>query len=57
MGYGLFYKNLTDLNDIEKENPDLTKPFGLFSGRISLTLNERLNVLERETVQACLKKM
>ena len=44
------------LTPIERENPDLSKPFSLYSSRVSLTLHERLNVLERETVKALLTK-
>lgn len=59
--YGHYYKNLisvdgTHLSVIEKENPDLTKPFRLYSSRIALSTHERLNLMERETVKALLKK-
>lgn len=60
-GYGDYYRKLLSaggvkLTQIEKENPDLSKPFSLYSGRIRLTVHERLNVLERETVKAYLKR-
>ena len=60
-GYGEFYKNVISaggapLTQIERQNPDLAKPFGLYSSRVKLTMHERINVLERETVKAFIKR-
>ena len=50
--YDNFYDKLHNLSHIEKDNPDLSKPFNLYCGRIRLTVQERLNLLERETLLA-----
>lgn len=56
-GYGEFYKQLEGLTAVEQDNPDLTKPFALYSSRIRLTAHERLNVLEREVVRAYIREL
>ena len=45
------------LTDNEKYNIDLTKPFKLYNNSIRLSTFERLNVLERETVQIMYEKL
>lgn len=46
-----FLKMVICQTKIEKESIDFRKPFNLFCGQVRIGLGERLNVLERETVQ------
>lgn len=52
-----YYKNFDNLTDKEQYNLDLTKPFSLYTNSIRLSTFERLNILERETVQAMYGKL
>jgi len=51
--YGLqkYYSGFTHLTRIEKDALDITQPFNLYSSSVRLTLFEKLNLMERETVQ------
>jgi biopolymer transport protein ExbB/TolQ len=53
-GVKKYYKDLTE---IESDALDLTKPFRLYTNSIRLSTFEKLNLLERETVQAMQSRM
>lgn len=50
-GLGEYYKNIMKLTPIERQVLDLSKPFKLYSNNIRISTFEKLNTLERETVQ------
>jgi hypothetical protein len=39
------------MTNVERDNFDLTKPFSLYSGNVSLMMHERVNLMEREVVK------
>lgn len=45
------------MTNVERDNFDLTKPFSLYSGQISLMMHERVNLMEREVVKIYRKKV
>ena len=57
--YGLknYYKNIGMLSQNEHYNLDLAKPFNLYNNSIRISTFEKLNLLERETVQLLMKKL
>ena len=56
-GAKTYYKSILDQGDLEKEIVNLAKPFQLYNGTLELSITERLNVLERETVRLFQKKL
>ena len=52
-----YYDNLVRPTVIERDVLDFSKPFGLFDASINIRLSERLNILERETVQIYKRKL
>ena len=49
-GVQAYYQNLID-------TPDLAKPFSLYGNSVRLSTFEKLNLMERETVQVLLSKL
>lgn len=52
-----YYDKLATPSIVERDALDFSKPFGLFSASINIGLSERLNLLERETVQIYKRKL
>lgn len=52
-----YYRNISQLSLIERENLDLSKPFKIYSHNIRISAFEKLNLLERETVGLYQKKL
>lgn len=50
-------KSKYDQNNVEKYIMDLNKPFSLFGGHFQIGFSERINLLERETVQVYKKRL
>jgi len=50
-GPHMYFKSLLDQGELEKNVVNLSKPFQLYNGTLELSITERLNVLERETVR------
>lgn len=51
LGVKKYFQKVHNLTQIDKDTIDLSRPFGLYSSNIRLKLHERLNIMERETVQ------
>lgn len=56
-GLADYYKKLFKLSDVEKDNLLLTEPFALYNTQMRIGVFEKLNVLERETVQYYRRKL
>ena len=54
LGIKKYYEKLTDN---EKDALDITRPFRLYTNSIRLSTFEKLNLLERETVQFYSRKL
>lgn len=52
-----YYKKVCSQTPVEKFIVDLSAPFSLYGGRLQLGFSERMNVLERETVQIYKKRL